>query len=85
MFFDENGWFRLDEMVVDNPTFKKIMADDRVTDEEVTEQSQRVIALYRELEQRFTPEQLALIAEAITQTGVLYAVTRYQELQEFHR
>jgi hypothetical protein len=84
VFFDENGMFRLDEMALESATFRKIMEDEMVTDEEVREQSDRVVALFRQLEEAFTTEQLALIAEAMTQSGVLHAIMQYKQHQEFH-
>ncbi len=84
VFFDANGMFRLDEMALENSKFKKIMEDDVVTDEEVVEQSEQVCVLFRRMEDQFTPEQLELIADAVTQLGVLHAVVQYRQLQEFH-
>lgn len=85
MFFDEEGRIRLDELVAEDATFKKIMEDREVTDQELADQSERVVGLFRNLERDFTPEQQARVAELLTQTGILYAVSRYKELQEFHR
>jgi hypothetical protein len=84
VFFDNNGMFRLDEKTLESATFKKIMDDEIVTDEEVTEQGELVISLFRGLEEAFTPEQLEQIAEAVTQLGVLQTVTQYKQIQEFH-
>jgi len=83
-FFDNNGMFRLDEMALESATFKKIMDDEIVTDEEVAEQGELVISLFRRMEDVFTPEQLEQIAEAVTQLGVLQAVMQYKQIQEFH-
>lgn len=85
MFFDENGIFRLDEMVAQRATFKKIMEDGIVTDEEVKAQAELVLSLYRNLDNIFDAEQLAVIADVITETGVLHSITQYIELKEFYR
>jgi hypothetical protein len=84
VFFDENGMFRLDEIALESATFRKMMEDNIVTDEEVNEQSELVITLFRRMEESFNAEELSLIAEAVTQLGVLHAVTQYQQIQEFH-
>lgn len=84
MFFDKDGFFRLDELVAESASFQKIMADQIVTDEEVAEQAAQVLQLYRELENEFPPEQLRKIADVIVQTGVLYAISKHKELQDFH-
>jgi hypothetical protein len=83
-FFDENGIFDLDEHILKSPSFRKIMVDKTVTDEELSEQSGRVIALFRKLEETLAPDQLSLVVEAITEAGVFYAVTQHKQLQEFH-
>jgi len=84
VFFDENGMFRLDEMATKSQSFQKIMEDEIVTDEEIVEQTERVHELFQRMEKSFSPEQLELIADSITQLAVLYAITQYQQLQEFN-
>ena len=44
MFFNEKGILDIDEMVTNNASFKNIMADGVVTEEEVKAQSDKVIA-----------------------------------------
>ncbi len=82
MFFDENGMFRLDEMVVESKTFQKIMEDEIVTDEEIREQSLLVVELYKRLEKSLNAEQLKLVAETIVEMGVLQSACQYAELKE---
>ena len=41
MFFNEQGMLNLDEAVMNQPTFKKIMEDGIVTEQEIKEQSER--------------------------------------------
>lgn len=84
MLFDENGMFRLDEEIAKQPTFQKIMEDGIVSDEEVEQQSQLLISLMKKLEQDLSPEQLKEVEEVLTQAGVLYAVSQYKQIQEFH-
>lgn len=84
MLFDENGMFRLDEEIAKQPTFQKIMEDGIVSDEEVEQQSQLLISLMKKLEQDLSPEQLKEVEEVLTQAGVLYAISQYKQIQEFH-
>ena len=84
MLFDENGMFRLDEEIAKQPTFQKIMEDGIVSDEEVEQQSQLLISLMKKLEKDLSPEQLKEVEEVLTQAGVLYAVSQYKQIQEFH-
>ena len=47
MFFNEQGMLNLDEAVMNQPTFKKIMEDGIVTEQEVKEQSERIISIWK--------------------------------------
>lgn len=79
---DENlSLLDIDEIVTSNPSFKKIMEDGIITDEELQEQSNRVLAMMKEAENRFNKEDLAFIRELTAETNVLYAVYHYYELQ----
>ena len=71
----------IDEIVTKKPSFMKIMEDGIVTDEELQEQSERVLAMMREAENRFNKEDLAFIKELTAETNVLYAIYHYYELQ----
>lgn len=84
MLFNENGMFCLDERIAEQASFRKIMEDEIVTDEELAAQAERVIALLRRLEKSLSFEQLAEVEELLTEMGVLYAVHHYREIQEFH-
>lgn len=71
----------IDEIVAKRPSFMKIMEDGIITDEEIQEQSNRVMGLMREAENRFSKEDLAFIKELTAETNVLYAIYQYYELQ----
>ena len=45
MFFIEKGILNIDEWVANNDSFKKIMEDGIVTDEEVKAQSDKVVSM----------------------------------------
>ena len=57
-FFDESGSLNIDDLIIQQPSFKKIMEDGVVTEEELAEQKERVIILLKKIEQGFTPEQI---------------------------
>ncbi len=81
MFFDENGVLNLDEMVAQNDSFKKIMADELVSEAEVKEQSDRVLQMMHDMEQRYTAEQVEEIKHLLVETNVLYAIYNIHSLQ----
>jgi len=86
MLFDkQTGILNLDEQVLERPSFQKIMQDQKVTDEEIEEQSQLVISLLKELEASLSPADLDKVSNTIVEMGVLYAVSQFKELQDIHR
>lgn len=79
--FNEQGIIDMDEMIAQVPSFQTIMEDSIVTDEELQNQSQRVIKLLHEAEQRFNAEDLQFIKTLFAETNVLSAIYHYYELQ----
>ena len=65
MFFNENGILNIDELVVNSASFKKIMEDGVVTEAEIKEHSDKVVALLHTLEQKYSQEQLQEIKDLI--------------------
>ena len=72
MLFDKEGILNIDELVAQRPTFRKIMEDQIVTDDELTNQANLVVNLLKKLEQTLSPGQLS----------VLYAIPQYKEIQD---
>ena len=73
-FFDESGTLNIDDLILQQPSFKKIMEDGVVTDDELAEQKERVIFLLKKLEQNLTPEQIDQVRELLAEISVLVAV-----------
>jgi hypothetical protein len=85
MLFDkQTGILNLDELVQNCPSFQKIMLDQIVTEEEVEEQSQRVINLLKELEATLSPADLEKACNTMVEMSVLYAVSQIKQLQDIH-
>ncbi len=74
MFFNEDGILNIDEMIIENPSFQKIMEDGVVTDEELAEQADKVVAQLREMETKFNEEQIADIKKLLVEANVLQAI-----------
>jgi hypothetical protein len=81
MIFNEQGFIDIDEMIAQEPSFQKIMDDGVVTDEELREQSEKVILLFREVESRFSEEDQLLVKRLFAETNVLSAIYNYYQLQ----
>lgn len=69
-------------MIAAAPSFQKIMDDGIVTDEELSQQTDKVINLMREAERRFSEEDQIFIKRLFAETNVLSAIYQYYELQE---
>ena len=85
MFFNEEGILNIDEMVADNASFKNIMEDGVVSEEEIKAQSDKVVALLRNMEAKYSEEQLAEIKNLLVETSVLYAVYNIHSIQSINR
>lgn len=80
-FFEEEGVLNIDDLIMEQPSFKKIMEDGIVTKEELEEQSQRVIASLKALEKNATPEQIDKVREILAEVSVLVAARGIFEKQ----
>ena len=81
MFFNKNGILDIDEMVEQNASFKKIMEDGIITEEEIKEQSDKVIAILHEMETKYSKEQLSEIKHLLVESSVLYTAYNFQSIQ----
>lgn len=84
MFFNEQGMLNLDEAVMNQPTFKKIMEDGIVTEEEIKEQSERIVSILKSIEKNYTEEQQREIKELLVEAGVLFTTSQYRAIQSLH-
>ncbi len=85
MFFNENGMLNLDETVANNASFKKIMEDGIVTEEEIRTQSEKVLAMLHAMETKYDEEQLRQIKDLIVESSVLYAAYNLYSIQNLSK
>lgn len=81
MIFNEQGFIDIDEMIAQEPSFQKIMEDGVVTDDELREQTEIVIGLFHEVENRLSEADQLLVKRLFAETNVLSAIYHYYELQ----
>lgn len=72
--FDEAGCLNIDDLIMQQPSFRKIVEDGVVTADEIAEQTQRVISILKKIEKDFSPEQIEIIRELLSEISVLVAV-----------
>ena len=85
MFFNQNGILNIDEAIMNKESFKKIMADGIVTEDEIKEQSDKVVGLFQEIEKKYSEEQLREIEDLLAETSVLYAVYNIYSIQSLNK
>jgi hypothetical protein len=74
-WFDrETGTVLLDEYVVEQDSYRRIVEDETITDAELVKQTQRVTSLLQRLEATLSPEAKALATEALSELAVLSAL-----------
>ena len=74
-WFDERtGVLLFDEHVAESPSFQKVAAGGTVTDEELHEQSHKVVSLLKELEAKLSPPLKSLVTRMLTELAVLHAI-----------
>lgn len=85
MFFNEEGFLNIDEMVVNNASFKNIMEDGVVTDDEIKAQSDKVVSMLHDMEAKYNDEQLTEIKNLLAESSVLYAVYNFYSIQNLNK
>ena len=85
MFFNKKGILNIDEIVANNASFKNIMEDGIVTEDEVKAQSDKVIAMLHDMETKYSQGQLAEIKSLLAETSVLYAVYNFHSIQNIDK
>lgn len=83
--FDKNGILNIDDIVVNHPSYKAIMADGVVTDEELKAQADATVASLHRLQEICNEDQQSAIVDAITEMAVLFAAYHNYELQDLRK
>jgi hypothetical protein len=74
-FDSATGLLRFDEIIVQRPTFQKIMEDGVVTADEFREQAEKVHTLMHQLEALLTPEAKSIATDTLAELAVLLALS----------
>lgn len=85
MFFNEEGILNIDEIIINNTSFINIMQDGVVTEEEIKVQSDKVVSILRNMEKKYSEEQLAEIKDLLVESSVLYAVYNFHSIQNINK
>jgi hypothetical protein len=71
---DENGFLNVEDLIMNSPSFQKIMEDNTITEEELHAQSDLVISLLTQLEATCSDEQKELLRKLLAELCVLVGV-----------
>lgn len=77
---DKYGNFNIEDIVVNQPSFKRIIEDGIITDVEIEEQSQRVVTKIKEIEAIATPEVKEKMRELLAEMSVLVSISNLKDL-----
>lgn len=80
-FFEEEGILNIDDLILEQPSFQKIIEDGIVTEEELQTQSQLVTSTLKNFEMTATSEQIDLVRELLAEISVLVAARHLFEKQ----
>ena len=73
-FDPQTGTLLLDEYVAELDSYRRIVQDGTITDDELAEQTQRVTSLLQQLESSLSPEVKAIATVALGELTVLNAL-----------
>jgi hypothetical protein len=73
-FDPQTGTLMLDEYVAELDSYRRILEDGTITDDELAEQTQRVTSLLQQLEGSLSPEVKAIATVALGELTVLNAL-----------
>jgi flagellin-specific chaperone FliS len=73
-FDPQTGTLMLDEYVAELDSYRRIVEDETITDDELVEQTQRVTSLLQQLEETLSPEAKAIATQALAELTVLNAL-----------
>lgn len=76
-FDPKTGVLMLDEYITSLPSYEKYVSDGIITPGEVAEQAQNLAESLKKLEQSLSPEQHAMVTQALCETAFLYEMMSY--------
>lgn len=83
--FDKNGILNIGDIVANHNSYKSIMEDGIVKDDELKNQANATVASLRRLQELCNDEQQSAIVDAISEMAVLFAAYHNYELQDLRK
>ena len=76
---NDDGYLALDEFVAGMPSYRCILEDKRITDEELEEQAQHVLRLIREVDETLDEHEREQVWNMIGELAVLFELHAIRE------
>ena len=80
LFDEETGYLMIDELAMKRDSYGKVLKDNVVTEEELKEQAELVIAYLKKLDQKLDDEEKDMVTDLICEMAVLYEISRLAEI-----
>lgn len=80
LFFTEDGLLNINKTIMSQPSYLKIMNDGVVTEDELIAQSEKVVSLFRKIDDAFNEEQKKLVERVIVESSILNMVYKIYEM-----
>ncbi|MBE6310987.1 MAG: hypothetical protein E7080_08050 [Bacteroidales bacterium] len=75
LIFDSE-YLNVEELILENSNFQKMISDNKITDDEKKDQSDRVIGILNQLDEICSDEEIELIKKLLAELCVLVAINR---------
>jgi hypothetical protein len=76
---EETGLFALDEMILEMPSYQRILEDKQTTDEEFVDQAELVVSLVKEVEETLGEHERDLVWRMVGELAVLFELHTLQK------
>ncbi len=80
LFDEETGYLIIDELAMKRDSYRKVLEDNVVTEDELKEQADLVIDYLKRLDQKLDDEEKELVTDLICEMAVLYEISRLTEM-----
>lgn len=84
-FDKETGLLNLDEVILKNKSYQKIMEDGIVTTEELREQGEKTVQLLKDVEKMLNEQEKEKVGLLLSELAVLFSLHNYKQLTDLSK
>ncbi|UWP59416.1 hypothetical protein [Ruminococcus gauvreauii] len=75
LFNEETGYLIIDELAMERESYKKVIADNIITPDELREQAELVVSYLQRLDAKLDEEEKKLVTDLLCELAVLYELS----------